>query len=85
MTRVTRGGGGGKAAEVGADTGGEQEGDTGGEKGGAGSKDEARLTPTTQEGQPACRDSRMGAWGGTGLTGLIRLTHRQVTRRRPAK
>ena len=48
--------------------GGEKEGDTGAgaEKGGAGSKDEPRQPPTTQEGLPACRDSRMGARGCRG-------------------
>ena len=51
---------------MGGDKGGEKEGDTGGEKGGAGSKDEPRQPPTTQEGCPACRDSRMGALGGRG-------------------
>ena len=37
---------------MGCDKGGEKEGDTGGggEKGGAGSKDEPRQSPTTQEG-----------------------------------
>ena len=42
--------GGDKGGEVGGDKGDEKEGDTGGEKGGAGSKDEPRQPPTTQEG-----------------------------------
>ena len=45
-----KGDGGDKGAEVGGDTRGEKEGVTGGEKRGAGSKDEPRQHPTTQEG-----------------------------------
>ena len=47
-----KGEGGNKGGEAGGDKGGEKEGDTGGggEKGGAGSKDEPRQPPTTQEG-----------------------------------
>ena len=45
-----KGEGGGKGGEVGGDKGGEKEGDTGGEKGGAGSKDEPRQPPTTEDG-----------------------------------
>ena len=85
VTRVTRGWGCGKVGEVGGDTWGEKEGDTGDEKGGAGSKDEPRQHPTTQQGWLACRDSRMAALVGRQLTMLIGLTHHQVTRRRPAK
>ena len=44
------GGDKGEGGEVGGDKGGEKEGDTGAEKGGAGSKDEPRQPPTTQEG-----------------------------------
>ena len=45
-----KGEGGDKEGEVGGDKGDEKEGDTGGEKGYAGSKDEPRQPPTTQEG-----------------------------------
>ena len=45
-----KGEGGNKGGDVGDDKGGEKEGDTGGENGGAGSKDEPRQPPTTQEG-----------------------------------
>ena len=45
-----KGEGGDKQVEVGGDKEGEKEGDTGGEKGGAGSKDQPRQPPTTQEG-----------------------------------
>ena len=45
-----KGQGGDKGGEVGGDKGGEKEGDTGGEKGGAGSKDEPRQPPSTEEG-----------------------------------
>ena len=57
MTRGVRWGG---------DKGGEKEGDRGGEKGGAKSKDAPVQSPTMEQGQPACRDSRKGAWGGRG-------------------
>ena len=46
----TRGRGVTKGGDVGGEKGGEKEGDTGGEKGVAGSKDEPRQPPTTQEG-----------------------------------
>ena len=45
-----KGEGGEKGGEVGGDKGGAKEGDTGVENGGAGSKDEPRQPPTTQEG-----------------------------------
>ena len=61
-----QGEGGDKRGEVGADEGGEKEGDTGGEKRGAESKNAPRQPPTTQEGELACCDSRMGASGGRG-------------------
>ena len=43
-----------------------KEGDRGGKTGGPESKDAPRQPPTTHEEQPACRDSRKGAWGGWG-------------------
>ena len=84
-----KGEGADKRGEVGGDKGGEKEGDTGGEKGGAGSKEEPRQPPSPRRRgnlRVATREWRPGGAGGLiGLTGLIRLTHQQVTRRWPAK
>ena len=50
MTRGTRVATRGRGVTKGVEVGGETEGDTGVGKGGAGSKDEPRQRPTTEEG-----------------------------------